>query len=257
MRLIVGPAGSGKTTLVLNQLRDAARMGGAGARLLVPTATLRRHLQNQLAREGCVLRADTVQTLSDFVQPFFGTTAQAPDSVVYLAVEEAVRRLDRAEFRPVALTPGFCASLARSIAEFSSAGCDSKRLRASLPEAELAAPFLAIYKDVETTLERRDLALRARCLQLAAARIAAEGLGGIRAIWLDGFHALSDPELEVVSALAHAWPAWVSSNNSCRASARLRWSPWCARLARNAKPTRSRAASWCRPPPAARCAKSA
>jgi ATP-dependent helicase/DNAse subunit B len=201
MRLIVGPAGSGKTTLVLNQLRDAARMGGAGARLLVPTATLRRHLQNQLAREGCVLRADTVQTLSDFVQPFFGTTAQAPDSVVYLAVEEAVRRLDRAEFRPVALTPGFCASLARSIAEFSSAGCDSKRLRASLPEAELAAPFLAIYKDVETTLERRDLALRARCLQLAAARIAAEGLGGIRAIWLDGFHALSDPELEVVSAL--------------------------------------------------------
>jgi ATP-dependent helicase/DNAse subunit B len=148
-----------------------------------------------------VLRADTVQTLSDFVQPFFGTTAQAPDSVVYLAVEEAVRRLDRAEFRPVALTPGFCASLARSIAEFSSAGCDSKRLRASLPEAELAAPFLAIYKDVETTLERRDLALRARCLQLAAARIAAEGLGGIRAIWLDGFHALSDPELEVVSAL--------------------------------------------------------
>jgi ATP-dependent helicase/DNAse subunit B len=201
MRLIVGPAGSGKTTLVLNELRDAVRMGGAGARLLVPTATLKRHLQNQLAREGCVLGADTVQTISTFVEPFAQPTLEAPQSVVYLAVEEAVRRLDRAEFRQVAHTPGFCASLARSMTEFSSAGCDSKRLRAILPEAELAAPFLAIYKDVETTLERRGLALRARSLELAAARIAADGLGGIRAIWLDGFHALSDPELEVVSAL--------------------------------------------------------
>jgi RecG-like helicase len=69
MRLIVGPAGSGKTSLVLKELREAARMGGAGARLLVPTATLAQHLQNQLARDGCALRGDAVQTLADFVRP--------------------------------------------------------------------------------------------------------------------------------------------------------------------------------------------
>jgi ATP-dependent helicase/DNAse subunit B len=207
MRLIVGPAGSGKTSLVLREFREGARdsMGssGAGVRLLVPTATLAQHLQNQLAREGCALRAGAVQTMSDFVRPWARPAVQAPDSVVYLAVEEAVRRIDRAEFRQVAHLAGFCATLAHTIGEFASAGCDSQRLHRSLPDTELAAPFLAIYKEVETTLERRGLALRARCLHSAASRIAAEGLGGIRAIWLDGFHALPDPELELVAAIAH------------------------------------------------------
>jgi len=202
MRLIVGPAGSGKTSLVLQELRAAARDGGAGALLLVPTATLARHLQNQLARDGCILRGGAIQTLAKFVEPFFHPTKQAPDSVVYLAVEEAVRRIDRAEFRPLAHTPGFCAALARAITDFSSAGCDGQRLRKHLPDTELAAPFLAIYKEVETTLESRNLALRAHCLQLAAARIAADGPGNIRTIWMDGFRALPDPELAVVAALA-------------------------------------------------------
>jgi ATP-dependent helicase/DNAse subunit B len=201
MLLIVGPAGSGKTSLVLNEFRDAARTADPAVRLLVPTATLAQHLQNQLAREGCALRGGAIQTLSSFVGPWALPIVLAPDSVVYLAVEGAVRRIDRPEFRPVAHFPGFCAALARTLAEFSSAGCDSQRLRRNLPDAALAAPFLAIYKEVEDTLERRGLALRARCLQLAAARIAAEGLGGIRAIWLDGFHALPDPELEVLAAL--------------------------------------------------------
>jgi ATP-dependent helicase/DNAse subunit B len=205
MRLILGPAGSGKTSLVLHELRntvrDAARTVGSGVRLLVPTATLAQHLQNHMAREGCPLRGDAIQTLSNFVRPWALPTVQAADSVVYLAVEEAVRRIDRPEFRQVAHMAGFCGALARTLAEFSSAGCDSQHLRRNLPDAPLAAPFLAIYKEVETALERRGLALRARCLQLAAARIAAEGLNGIRAVWLDGFHALPDPELEVLAAL--------------------------------------------------------
>jgi len=201
MRLITGPAGSGKTNLVLNELRDAIRAAGPAVRLLVPTATLAQHLQNQLAREGCALRGGAIQTLSGFVRQWALPAIQAPDSVVYLAVEDAVRRMDRPEFRQVAHLAGFCGALARTIAEFSSAGCDSQRLRRNLPDTPLAAPFLAIYQEVESALERRGLALRAQCLRLAAARIASEGLGGIRTIWLDGFHALPDPELDVLGAL--------------------------------------------------------
>jgi ATP-dependent helicase/DNAse subunit B len=201
MRLIVGPAGSGKTTLVLKELREAGRTGGASALLLVPTATLARHFENQLARDGCALRAGTVQTLAGFVKPLALPTVAAPQSVVHLTVAESVRRIDRPEFRQVARMPGFCAALAHSIAGFSAAGCDSERLRGSLPDAALAAPFVAIYNEVERTLARRGLALRARCLQLAAGRIAAEGLGAIRAVWLDGFHTLPDPELELIAAL--------------------------------------------------------
>jgi ATP-dependent helicase/DNAse subunit B len=46
------------------------------------------------------------------------------------------------------------------------------------------------------------MGLRSRRLERAAERIAAEGLPGVEAIWLDGFHALPEPELRVIAALA-------------------------------------------------------
>src|SRR5581483_4940666 len=123
------------------------------------------------------------------------------EPVLYLVVEQAVARVNRAEFRRVAQLPGFCAALARTISEFSSAGCDSARLAAHLPNAPLAAAFLAVYREVDRVLERRGLALRGPRLERAAERIRADGLGGIRTIWLDGFHVLTDPELAVIDAL--------------------------------------------------------
>ena len=218
MRLITGPAGSGKTQLVVNELRDAlSGADPAAARLLVPTATLAQHLQNQLAREGMTLRGDAIQTFSGFVRPWALPVKQAADAIVYLTVEEAVRRMDRPEFRQVAQFAGFCNALAHTITEFSSAGCDSHRLRHHLPDAPLAAPLLAIYHEVERALEQRGLALRARCLELAAARIASDGLGGIRTIWLDGFQALPDPELDILAALGrHAEVTLTLDSADCR-----------------------------------------
>ena len=110
--------------------------------------------------------------------------------------------MNRPEFASVAHMPGFCASLAHTIAEFSSAGCDSARLAISAPESPLAAAFLAVYQEVERELERRRLAMRAKRLERAAERIESHGLGAIRTIWLDGFHALPDPELRVIGALS-------------------------------------------------------
>ncbi|HKE27012.1 MAG TPA: PD-(D/E)XK nuclease family protein [Bryobacteraceae bacterium] len=202
MRLISGPAGSGKTTLVLNQLRDAVRAGRSDVRLLVPTATMAQHLQNQMARQGVLLRPSLIQTLSAFVRGWGGEAEQAPPAVLYLIVEDAVRRAARPEFAAVAETPGFCASLARTIEEFASAGCRATRLRASLPEAPLAAAFVAVYQEVERQLDRRGLALRAWLLERAAEHIAAKGAGGVSTIWLDGFHALPDPELRIIEALS-------------------------------------------------------
>ena len=205
VRLILGPPGSGKTALVLNQLRDAVRAGDEGVRLLVPTATLAQHLQNQVAREGLVLRPKLIQTLSGFVREWCGEAQEVPHPVLYLVVEEAVRRLNRPEFARVAgpqgPPPGFCASLARTIEEFASAGCRAERLQAALPDTPLAEAFAAVYRETEQMLERRELALRGWRLERAAERIAAMGAGGIRAVWLDGFHALPDPELRVIEAL--------------------------------------------------------
>ncbi|MGA3100003.1 MAG: AAA family ATPase, partial [Bryobacteraceae bacterium] len=188
MRVLMGPAGSGKTTWVLDRLREALRAGDESVRLLAPTATLAQHLQNRIAREGFVFRRGLVQTLSSFIEPWCGELRQVTEPALYLIVEEAARRVERPEFAGVAETPGFCASLARAIEEFSSAGCDSARLAECLPEAPLAAAFLAVYGEVDRELERRGLAMRGRRLEFAAGRIEGEGLGGIRTIWLDGFY---------------------------------------------------------------------
>jgi ATP-dependent helicase/DNAse subunit B len=202
MRLITGPAGSGKTTFLLDRFREALRAQNRAVRLLVPTATMARHLENQIAREGFVYRPNLIQTLSRFVDERAADFPQAPEAVLYLLVEEAVARVNRPEFRRVAQLPGFCASLARTIAEFSSAGCDSARLATCLPDAPLASAFLAVYEEVDRMLDARGLLLRAKRLECAAARIHTDGLGGIETVWLNGFHTLPDPELAVIEAIA-------------------------------------------------------
>ncbi|HUI79948.1 MAG TPA: hypothetical protein VLY24_18605, partial [Bryobacteraceae bacterium] len=202
MRLVTGPAGSGKTKFILDRFREALRARNQAVRLLVPTATMAQHLENQLAREGFVFRRGLIQTLSRFVDDKATDFPQVPESVLYLFVEEAVARVNRPEFRRVARLPGFCASLARTISEFSSAGCDSARLAACLPDAPLASAFLAVYEEVDRTLDQRGLLLRAKRLEYAAARIHSGGLGGIHTVWLNGFHTLPDPELAVIEAIA-------------------------------------------------------
>jgi ATP-dependent helicase/DNAse subunit B len=201
MLLLTGPAGSGKTTFILDRLRQALRAGNDRVRLLVPTATLAQHLQNQLAREGFVFHRSLIQTLSGFVDGWAGERPEASGAVVCLMVEEAARRVQRPEFARVAGLPGFYATLARTIAEFSSAGCESARLARHLPDAPLAEAFLAVYREVDRMLEERGLSLRAARLERAAERIGREGAGGTGVIWLDGFHALPDPELRVIGAL--------------------------------------------------------
>ena len=121
--------------------------------------------------------------------------------MLYLLVEEAAQRVARPEFSRVTRFHGFCNSLAHTIEEFASAGCDSARLAACLPDVPLGDAFLAVYQEVDRELARRGLAMRARRLELAAAQIAAQGLNGIDTICMDGFHALPDPELRVVAAM--------------------------------------------------------
>jgi ATP-dependent helicase/DNAse subunit B len=205
MPLLTGPAGSGKTYRVLAQFRDALRARDSGVRLLTPTATMAQHFQNRLAREGFVFRPGLIQTLSRFVDSFAPDVPQASDALLYLVVEHAARRVNRPEFARVAQLPGFCGALARTIAEFSAAGCDAERLAAQLARlsrwAPLAEAFVAVYEETARELARRGLATRSQRLLHAAERIAREGLAGVHTVWMDGFYALPDPELAVIEAI--------------------------------------------------------
>ena len=204
MLLLTGPAGSGKTFRILARFRDALRRGDSGVRLLTPTATLAQHLQNQVAREGVVFRPGLIQTLSRFVDPFAADTPQVSEPLLYLLVEEAAGRVNRPEFARVVRLPGFCAALARTMEEFSSAGCGADRLAGALARMRatpLGEAFLAVYRAVERELARRGLATRSQRLLRAAEQIAQLGVPSANTILLDGFYGLPDPELAVIAAL--------------------------------------------------------
>ncbi len=204
MQLLTGPAGSGKTFRILERFRDALRRRDAGVRLVTPTATMAQHLQNQVAREGCVFRPSLIQTLSHFVDPFTADLPQVSEALLYLIVEKAASGVNRPEFARVVGLRGFCAALARTVEELSSAGCDAPRLADSMRRHGIQAPlgdaFLAVYGAVEEELRRRELGMRAQRLMRAAERIAREG-PAVHTVWLDGFYALPDPELAVIRAM--------------------------------------------------------
>jgi hypothetical protein len=79
MLLLTGLSGSGKTFRVLERFRDALRRRDSGVRLLTPTATMARHLQNRVAREGFVFRPGLIQTLSRFVDSFAADMPQVSE----------------------------------------------------------------------------------------------------------------------------------------------------------------------------------
>src|SRR5438876_75913 len=109
MLLLTGPPGSGRTSHVLDEFRRALRRNAAGARLIVPTATMAEHLRHLLAREGFVLRPSLILTLSHFLAPWAEDLPQISPAALYLLVEKVALRLAPPEFALVLRTPGFCA----------------------------------------------------------------------------------------------------------------------------------------------------
>jgi ATP-dependent helicase/DNAse subunit B len=205
MRLLTGPAGSGKTYTVLQEFRQALRQSNRDARLLVPTTTMARFVRNLLAREGFVFPAEQVSTFSRFLEPFAPDVRAVSEPLLYLIVEQAAAEIARPEFARVAGMAGFSAALARTINEFSSAGCSAERLERHLPDTPLGEAFLAVYRAVERELAARGLCLRGERLERVGAAIKSPG-----AIWMDGFYSITDPELAIVTELARKAPMTVT-----------------------------------------------
>src|ERR1700737_3991325 len=108
MLLLSGPPGSGRTSRVLAEFRQALRRNTSGIRLLVPTAPMAEHLRHKLAREG-FLRPNLILTLSKFIVPWAEDLPEISPAVLYLLVERAAHRIAPPEFARVLNTPGFCA----------------------------------------------------------------------------------------------------------------------------------------------------
>ncbi len=201
MLLLTGPAGSGKTFFALEDLRSALRRKDETVHLLVPTTTMAEHLRNAMAREGFVFRPGLIQTLARFIDPWTADHPEITTPGFCLLVERTLGRLKLPDFAGVAHLPGFHAKLARTLEEMSAAGFDAATSR-HLSDTPFGAALATVANEVSGELKKRGLVMRSERLRRAASNIVQNGIGELKTAWLDGFLTLSDPELELIKAIA-------------------------------------------------------
>jgi ATP-dependent helicase/DNAse subunit B len=224
MRLLLGPPGSGKTTRLLEDVRHRLREGRADFRYLTPTATMRDHLTNSLARDGVVVRTSAVTTLAGFMQECApGVIIASPDDLRYLT-GQVLDQLRLPALEPLRASPGLASALSGAMDELASAGCDPGQWAAlgslRVWDGDLLEAFGSIYEGVDQMLRARGLTRRAGLLAEAAHRIAQLGTPGLSDIFLDGFFTFSPFELNLLEALARrtrlhvALPEWTGAREA-------------------------------------------
>src|SRR5580693_7635390 len=119
MKLVRGAPGSGKTALVFREFKDALRTGRTDLRIVVPTATLVRHFQHELARDGMVFPPNSVLSLHRFIRERSAELQNEPKLVpgglLRAIVRDCLQRLPFPEFAAVATTDGMAATIADTI----------------------------------------------------------------------------------------------------------------------------------------------
>src|SRR5215469_13425371 len=128
MRLLRGAPGSGKTRQVFGEFKDALGSGDTNLRLVVPTATLVRHFQHELARDGVVFSPRCVVSLNRMLLERAGETPLIPDGLLRAFVRDALERLPFPEFAAVAGTEGMADTILETISLFENAGCTPEKL---------------------------------------------------------------------------------------------------------------------------------
>ena len=212
--LLIGPPGSGKTHYVLERLEAAVRDARSPhVKLIVPTASMARHLLHTLARRGLVVPADLVQTIGDFVRRLTPDLREPTPAANSWLLGRAIQATNRREFSTLREAPGFLRHIERTMREFQAAGCDGTALQ-GLTRTPSQAAFAAIFVEYEKLLEKHGYTDAAGRLDLAAAEVRRRGLGDLREVYLDGFFHFSHRERQLVSALIEvadrvvitAWP---------------------------------------------------
>ena len=204
MRLIRGAPGCGKTALVFREFSEAVQAGeGADRKLLrivVPTATLVRHYQHELARSGLVFDPGMVVSLSRFAHECAPPERALPlvsPGLFRALVRASLQRLVLPEFADVANTGGMADVVVDTISIFENAGCTPDQLQArSRHLSARGKAFHRIWKDVDDALAARGFATRGRIFRIAAAA----ALSG--RVWIDGFLNFSAVERGLVKNVA-------------------------------------------------------
>lgn len=226
MLLITGPAAAGPASCALDKFRNCQNLAPDTARLIVPTATLAEHLRNQFARDGLVVRAESIITLGKFVDDWASGLPPLPAATLELIVDRLLPSADLHEFSALRDFSGFRRSIVSAIEEFSSAGGTD----ADLAPAGAYSDFREILRSALDEAKRRGEHTRSARLTYAADRILREGLPPQSKLLIHGFYSFTGPELQLLEAMAATTsvtitlPVWSGSEHALE---RLRSLPGC------------------------------
>ncbi|MBA3975554.1 MAG: hypothetical protein C0504_15210 [Candidatus Solibacter sp.] len=231
MKLIIGPPGSGKTTMILDAVRARLSKGDGRFRLVVPTSTMAAHTRNVLAREGFLVRPSRIITLAGLISELLPETRAAGETELILIVEEALERLKPRAFASAMDTPGLAAAIAGAMLELAGAGCGPDQWQALGSMRVWTSPAMAdlgkVYTEVEAELTRRQLLMAPALVSAAASAIIEGALRGCDALYFDGFFTLSPVEVSLIRAAARRlrvtitlpeWPGAAEARQILRAA---------------------------------------
>ncbi len=199
MKLVRGAPGSGKTALVFDEFKDGLRAGRGDLRIVVPTATLVRHYQHELARDGMVFPPHSVISLSRFVRDRAAENTKkelVPEGLLRAIVRDILRRLRFPEFAEVAATEGMTAIAIDTIDLFENAACTPDKLASVRKLDPHAKAFVRLWHAVSDAVRTTGYLMRTDLMRSAAANTRPAR------IWLDGFLNFSALEREFVQSLA-------------------------------------------------------
>ncbi len=202
MRIVRGAPGTGKTALVFREFKQALA-GGREPRIVVPTATLVRHFQHELARDGVICRPRSVISLARFVAERAGEACPlAPPALTRSLIRASLKLLELPAFAEAAKTDGMASVLEETITLFENAGCSPEKL-ASRALAPRAKAFARVWGAVDKDLQAAGY--RSRLAQFRAAISNTLAVNGIPMdLWFDGFIHFSQLEVELLEALGDA-----------------------------------------------------
>ncbi len=200
--LLVGPPRSGKTKQILDALERSIRADRSDeVQLLVPTASMKHHLLNLLARRGLMVPSRTVSTMTELVQGVTPDVAEAASAAQDRLLKEAVLQAGKGGLSDRAESRGLRDRLSALIRECWAAGADSFQIDA-VARTRSQRAFAEVFLEFEELLRRSGLAHRNQRIAMAASRIREGGCAIATSVYVDGFDTLSRQQEELLEALA-------------------------------------------------------
>jgi ATP-dependent helicase/DNAse subunit B len=165
------------------------------------------HLRNRLAREGLLVRPQSILTFSRFSSSLVPGLDLVSAADLPLLVAEVLERRKPRALAELADSPGLAKAIASAFEDLSNNGCDALQWQAlrsfRLVRGPIPDSLGDLYSDLETLLAERKLCLRSDQLTRAASAVASAARSW-GPVYFDGFFQFSPVELRFVEAVANA-----------------------------------------------------